>query len=765
MTTAGLARLFLACGLAVTLAWSPAALAQDPLAVTGAQIGTADEVTVVRIALNATDARPVVSPFRRSNPEQLVLDIAGASLAPGSVAPSGGIVTRSEFSTFNDGTDNVRLTLFLSASATWSVAAEGGAVVVTLRPGAVSDPLAMASPDERPADQIRLSGPDAVPVGPALTSLDFQQRDRVSRVVFGSKESEPAISQPERGLIVVDLPGAAIPQSLLRELNTRFFYSAVDSVRAYETRAGARIAIRLREGAEYSVAREGGLHVLSITIPEDIVAQRDAALQRSSAAAPSTPDTNGGAGLTNAKGSELLISGSGQTLDPQATFGDGGGASTPGTYAFATDVASPGARYSGRRMSIEMQEADIHVAFRFIADFADINIVASDDVKGNVTVRLKDVPWDEALAAILQAKGLAAQQMGRIIRVAPLETIKAEQQAALEAKRASDDLEELSLYIAPLNYAQADELTEQVKSLLTQRGTVQVDERGNQLIIKDTDRNIAAVRELLKRLDQPNRQVSIEARFVEANSTFSRSLGIQWGADIDASAATGYPTGAFFPNDIGVSGGIASGSNAFYTREQSDSLLVDLGASSSTSGINFSLGSIPGLINVDARLSAAVSDGYGKIISAPRVTALDNEKADVIQGARIPYKSVSQAGTQVQFVNAALELHVTPHITSDNTVFLDIEMKNDRPDYGVQVDGQPAISTKEINTRVLVPDGDTAVLGGVYSTSESYSEARVPGLGSVPILGWLFKRTEKSRSQNEMLVFITPHIVPLDQPE
>lgn len=765
MSTAGLARLLMACGIAAMLAWSPSARAQDVLGVTGAQIGTADDVTVVRVALDAGDVRPVVSPFRRTDPEQLVLDIAGATLAPGAAAPAGGLVTRSEFSTFNDGTDNVRLTLFLSGPATWSVSTDGGVVVVTLRPGEVRDPLAASSPDAPPDAQIRLSGPEALPVGPALTSLDFQQRDRVSRVLFGSKESEPAISQPERTLIVVDLPGAAIPQSLLRELNTRFFYSAVDSVRAYETRAGARVAIRLREGAEYTVSREGGLHVLSVTIPQDLVAQRESALQRSSAAAPSTPDTNGGQGLSNSKGAELLISGSGQTLDPQSTFGDGGGASTPGTYAFATDVAAQGVRYSGRRMSIEMQDADIHVAFRFIADFADINIVASDDVKGNVTVRLKDVPWDEALAAILQAKGLAAQQMGRIIRVAPLETIKAEQQAALESKRASDDLEELSLYIAPLNYAQADELTEQVKSLLTPRGTVQVDPRGNQLIIKDSDRSIASVRELLKRLDQPNRQVSIEARFVEANSTFTKSLGIQWGADLDASAATGYPTGAFFPNDVGASGGIALGTSSFYTREQSDSLLVDLGASSPSSGINFSLGSIPGLINIDARLSAAVSDGYGKIISAPRVTALDNEQADVIQGARIPYKSISQAGTQVQFVNAALELHVTPHITSDDTIFLDIEMKNDRPDYGTQVDGQPAISTKEINTRVLVPDGDTAVLGGVYSTSESYTEARVPGLGSIPILGWLFKKTDKSRQQNEMLVFITPHIIPLDQSE
>lgn len=762
---AGLARVLLACGFGAALWLSPPAHAADAVSVTGAQVGTADNVTVVRIAV-AGDGKPTVSPFRLTGPERLVVDIAGASLAGGAAATAGGIVTRAELSTFNDGTDNVRLTLHLAGSATWTVSSEPGAVVIALTAGEVRDPLAQGGASTPAGPDIRLSSPENLPTGAALTSLDFQQQDRVSRILFGAQATEPAVSQPERNLIVVDLPGAVITGSLERELDTRFFYSAVDSVRAYPTRAGTRIAIRLREGAEYAVSREGGLHVVSVSVPADILAQREVALQRSAASAPSTPETNGGKGLSNATNSEVIITSSGSAVDPQSTFGDGAGTGGAGTYAFATAVGSSQVRYTGRRMNIELQEADIHVVFRFIADFADVNIVTSDDVDGNVTVRLKDVPWDEALAAVLQAKGLGAQQMGRIIRVAPIETIKAEQQAALESKRATDDLVELQLYIAPLNYAQADELVEQVQGVLSARGSVQVDTRGNQLIIKDSEDAIAQARELLKRLDQPNRQVSIDARFVEANSNFTRSLGIQWGSDFDASAATGYPTGAFFPNTVGASGGLARGSTTnaaeFYDAATHDSLLVDLGASGATSGISFSLGSIPGLINLDARLSAAVTEGYGKIISAPRVTALDNEEASIIQGARVPYLSVSQAGTQVQFVEAALELTVTPHITADNTIFLDIDLTNNRPDYGNAVQGQPAISTKEISTRVLVPDGDTTVLGGVYATTESYTESRVPGLGSVPILGWLFKRTEKQRQQNEMLVFITPHIIPVE---
>lgn len=742
------------------------AFAAEPVTVSGAQIGTAANLTVVRISLATADgAAPAVSPFRQTNPERLVLDVAGARLAPGSTAPTGGIVTRSEFSSFNDGTDNVRLTLYLASAATWDVKSEPGALVLTLMPGEPADPLgaALAASTVGP-DAPRLSGPAAAISGPALRTLDFQQRERVSRVLIGAQDVEPQISQPERGLITVDLAGATMPESLRRELNSAYFYSAVDSVKAYTTSSGVRVAVRLREGAEYSVAKEGDLRVISIQIPRDQLEARDAALDRGSAVAPSTPSTNGGTGLSNSGGGELLVNSKGRAVDAQSSLGDGGtgGASE---LSFASETSST--RFVGRRMSIDLQNADIHAVLRFIAEFADVNVVASDEVNGKVTVKLKDVPWDEALSAVLQAKGLAAQRVGHVIRVASIETIKSEQQSSLEAKKAQIELTDLEVYVAPLNYADPAEVSTQVESVLSDRGSVEVDVRGNQLVIQDMPDYVAQARALLRRLDMPTREVRIESRFVEASSNFSRSLGIQWGADVDASATTGYPTGAFFPNSIGVDGGMSRGTTTgphFYTADASDSLLMDLGAASATSAVNFALGSIPGLFDIDARLSAGEAEGWGKIVSSPSVTALDNELAEISQGTRIPFLSTSQNGTSVQFVAATLSLSVTPHITSDNTVFMEIELTNDRPDFGNAVQGQPAISTKSISTRVLVPDGDTAVLGGVYATSESMSVNRVPGLGSIPIIGYLFKNSSRENSQNEMLVFITPHIVAVSSP-
>lgn len=779
-----------AVGLVALLAAGTPALAADAGTVTGAQVAVVDDVTAVALQISTDGSAPVVSPFRQSNPERLVLDIAGARLAAGATVTGGGMVKSGEFSSFNDGQDNVRLTLYLSGAASFDVKADAGSVIVTLRAGASADPLGSAlgqapsggsSASGVPTGLdnvggVKLSGPDVPVGGPSLTTLDFEQRERVSRVLIGTQSSEPAITQPERGLIAVDLPGAFIPESLRREIDTRFFYSAVDSVRAYPTRAGGRIAIRLREGAEYSVKRENGLTVLEVSIPSSIVAARDAAVQRSSEAAPSEPKSNGsGGGLSNASGSEVLISNSGRSMDPQAVYGSGSGTTSASKYAFTTDTGTAtSGRYTGRRMSIDLQEADIHTVFRFIADFGDVNIVTSDDVKGNVTVRLKDVPWDEAMAAILQAKSLGAQQMGRVIRVAPLETIKSEQVAALEAKKSAEQLEDLQLYVAPLNYATARDVQGQIASVLSDRGKIEVDTRGNQLIIRDRADEIAQARELIRTVDRPNRQVSIEARFVEATSTKSTSFGIQWGGDLDASSSTGYPTGAVFPNSIGATGGLpmpvgsttgaGGGRGPVFYAPDAQSLLVDLGANAPTSAVSFALGSISGLIDIDARLSAAVNEGWGKIISSPRVSALDNEEAVVSQGARIPYLSTSQNGTQVQFVEANLELRVTPHITADSTIFLDISITNDRPDFSLSgaAQGQPGVSTKSVETKILVPDGDTAVLGGVYSTSESYSTSRVPGLGDIPVLGYLFKNSSTTRDQNEMLVFITPRIVPIE---
>ncbi len=729
-------------------------------ALTGASVGIAGELTLVRIATTGASA-PTVSAFRLSGPERLVVDVRGATLDPTATVVPAGIVTAGAFTSTEDGA--IRLTLDLATAVTWEVSESEGAVLVSLTAGAAADPLAAALGASSAGSDLRLSGPATINGTAALTSLDFQQRDRTSRVVVGWRGVRPQVTEPERDVLAVDLPGATMPESLRRELDTRFFYSAVDSVRASSTRAGVRVTVRLRQGAEYTVKEEGGLYVLEVQVPADVRAPVAASLQSVDPAAPSTPKSSGTAPRGNASGAEELITGQGVSVDPQATLGRGTGA---GSYSFATDMRrSSSQRSSGRRMSIDLQEADIHTVFRFIADFAEVNIIASDDVKGKVTVRLKDVPWDEALGAVLQAKGLGAQQFGDIIRVAPIETIKAEQQAALDAKEAERKLQDLAVYVAPLNYAQADELVDQVKSILSDRGDVQVDTRGNQLIVRDLEMKVAQVRALLARLDRPNREVDIEARFVEASSSMTNNLGIQWGSELNASSSTGYPTGAFFPSSVRANGALdQQGATAFYA-PGADNLLVDMAADGAKSGIAFSLGSIPGLIDITARLTALEQEGYGKVISNPHVRTLDNETARVSQGARVPFVSVSNGGTQVQFVNAELELSVTPHITADGTIFLDVNLTNNRADFSNTVQGNPAIQTKEIETRVLVADGDTAVLGGVYYTIESSTQTRVPLLGRIPILGWLFKSTSKKKEQNEMLVFITPRIVPVKEDE
>ena len=738
---------------------SSSAVAQDAPSnlVTGAQVASVDGVTVVRVAVQG---EATVSPFRQGDPERLVLDVSGASLADAFASNADGIVTRVEAVAGSDGASS-RVVIHLAAQATWEIAREPGAIVVSLRAGAVVDPLASALGVDVPA---KLSGPaSAAPV--ALTTLDFQQRDTLSRVIVGARGVEPVVAHPQSNVVTVDFKGASIPQSLKRELNTRWFQSAVDSVRASTTRSGTRVTIRLRQGAEYEVKREGELTVLEIQVPAGVATPEATALgsvQTSLPAAPGTPETSGGTGLNNATGGEVLISGSGRKVDAQAVFGSGAGASAPGGYAFAIDAGSnASARGEGTRMSITLQDADIHTVFGLISEVGEVNIVASDEVQGKITVRIKDTPWDEALGAILQAKGLGAQRYGNILRVAPIGKIKAEQQSALEAKKAGTELADLQVYVAPMNYASAASVKDQVSTLLSERGALQVDERGNQLIIKDLEERVAQIRELVKALDKPNREVDIEARFVEASSTFTRSLGIQWGSEVNASGATGYPTGAFFPSDVRINGGTnALGQAAFYT-EGADNLLVDLGASGSTGAIALALGSIPGLIDLNARLSALQSEGAGRVISNPHVRTLDNKTASVSQGARIPFVSVSQGGTQVQFQQAALELEVTPHITTDGSISLQITLTNNRPDFGNTVQGNPAILTKEIETTVLVQDGDTTVLGGVYATNEASNTKKVPFLGSIPFIGLLFKNSFREQTQSEMLVFITPHVVPL----
>ncbi len=740
--------------------------------VTNIEVSAANEQTVVNVHMTDGAEGAAVSTFTMSNPERIVIDIADATMEDdvADVATNGTLVERVGVESIQDAQGTIgRIEVFLSRAAEHTVAVEGGSVRLTLTAAAQSreDEVAEAL-DEELDVPLEASGPDQLVEGPTLSSLDFKYEREVNRVVIGTRRvnvSTITHSQPNPKTVLVDIPGAYVPQSLRRVLDVSEFMSPVRMVRAYPTSSGARIAITLRREVNVELRSPPGLPVtyVTFTVPQDMQDDYVSAHQDYSSVGPSSPEEP----IRNAYQEEIVIGTGGRTVSPQTAWGRGGGARNPAALlgmssGFMFDSSSATSMpYAGRRISLDFVNADIHSIFRLISHVSRLNIVSGDDVAGTVTVRMEDVPWDQALAAVLQAKGLGSQRFGNIVRVAPIETIKAEQQSALEAKRAQEELTDLSLLVVPLDFASAPGVETQVRSLVSQRGTVEIDKRGNQLIVKETETRLAQIRELIRHLDKQTPQVLIEARVVEANSSYTRSLGIQWGGEVDASTNTGYSTGLFFPNNVGASGGMSragDGSPVFYSPNQ-DNLMVDLGPDGSTGAMSFHLGSIPGLIDLDARLAAMESDGFGKVISSPRVTTVDNTAATVLQGQKIPFMSTSAGGTQVKYINAALDLTVTPHITTNNKVKLAVAVKNDRADFSVLVQGQPAIAIKQVETELMVQDGDTTVIGGVFATEESGNKKMVPGFSKIPLLGFLFKNSTRNVSRNELLVFITPRIV------
>lgn len=747
-------------------------LGQDPAAeLRTVSILPSKGAAEVRFVVSGGLDKVVVSDFPTTEPPGVVIDLAGVG-AGDAQAPSAtaGDLIQNILLEPDSARGLTRVRLILNEPATYAVTKEGGAVVVRLKAGvaAGADPLAAAmSGDGTLDDQVQrgqaagaVSGPSAVS-GPALSSLDFENLDAISRVVIGTSGAMGyTTSQPEPNLIVVDIPGAQLPSSLERPLDTSNFISPVRMVRAYRTRDGVRVAVSLRRTTEYQVVQgPDNLLYVDVQVPADMIQDRETARQGFSQAAPSEP--------AQAGTSQVLIGEDGRTSDPRQVFGTGQGAQSPGSVmagsgAFVLNSGSAStSNYTGQRINLDLVDADIHSVLRLISHVSNLNIVAGDDVEGKVTVRLIDVPWDQALAAILQAKGLGAQQFGNIVRIAPIETIKAEQQAAVEAQNSEFQLQPLKLLVVQLNYADAGDLITQLGKLMSERGTVQVEERSNQLIIQDIEERLAMLRELLRTLDRPTPQVLIETRIVETSTNYTKDLGVQWGGQIDASALTGFGTGLFFPNSIGVSGGNTTGAQSrevFFERGQ-ENLAVDLAPAGSFGSLALNLGSVSGLINLDARFAAMESDGWGEVISSPKVLTMDNTAARIRQGARIPFLTASAQGTQVQFVQAALEMVVTPHITSDNKVFLQLSISNNRADFSNSVNGQPSILIKEAETQLLVADGDTVVIGGVYASEEGDAVNRIPFISRIPLLGKLFQQRTIKTTRTEMLVFVTPRIV------
>jgi len=746
-------------------------LAQQVPSVLGLEIVPGETTTAV-IKLSASVEGAAIGSFLLSDPERLVVEIPEAVLASEELELAGldDLITRVETETLEDEAGSLlRISLYLARPADHLLSTEGSRISISFseRQGAEGESYDSGWTASTSDVTRKLSGPHLPAHSPpTVSTLDFQSEETFSRVIIGlNADSDYSVSKPEPRLVVVDLPNANLAASLERPLDASHFISPVRMVRAYRTREGTRVAINLRRNTGYEIKKGAGhLLYVDVEVPSDMQADRELARQGFTSAAPSTPSGDGV--LRGAHQEELLIGATGRTVKPNDVFGTGGGANDPAALfgmsaGFMFDSASASSMpFSGQRINLDLVNADIHSVFRLISHVSKLNIVSGDDVSGRITVRLENVPWDQAFGAILQAKGLGSQRFGNIVRIAPIETIKSEQQAALEAKLSAEKLEDLQVYVVPLNFAQATDLKAQIEAVLSERGKLEIDKRSNQLIIQDVEKVLASVRELIRKLDQQNPQVLIESRIVEASSSFSRGLGIQWGSELNASASTGYSTGAFFPSNIGVSGGLSTnGASQWYSAGQ-DNVLADLGSPlGETSALTMHMGSIPGLIDLDVRLGAMESEGWGKVISAPRIVTLDNQEASIKQGTKLPYLSTSAGGTQVKFVDAALKLNVTPHITSEDEIFIVVDLTNNRADFSKTVQGQPAIQIKEASTGLLVDDGETSVIGGVFATENAESFDRVPLLSKIPLIGYLFKNSGQSVTRNELLVFITPRIL------
>ncbi|MFW9079208.1 type IV pilus secretin PilQ [Pseudomonas sp. P2757] len=410
--------------------------------------------------------------------------------------------------------------------------------------------------------------------------------------------------------------------------------------------------------------------------------------------------------------------------------------------------------YSGEKLSLNFQDIDVRSVLQLIADFTNLNLVASDTVQGGITLRLQNVPWDQALDLVLKTKGLDKRKIGNVLLVAPADEIAARERQELESQKQIAELAPLRRELLQVNYAKAADIAKLFQSVtsaeakIDERGSITVDERTNNIIAYQTQDRLDELRRIVAQLDIPVRQVMIEARIVEANVDYDKSLGVRWGGSIQNKGNW---------NTSGVSNG-SSTTIGTPGSTSTNSPFVDMGTIGNTSGIGIAF--ITDNVLLDLELTAMEKTGNGEIVSQPKVVTSDKETAKILKGTEIPYQEASSSGaTSVSFKEASLSLEVTPQITPDNRIIMEVKVTKDEPDYLNKVQDVPPIKKNEVNAKVLVNDGETIVIGGVFSNTQSKVVDKVPFLGDVPYLGRLFRRDVVSEKKSELLVFLTPRIM------
>ncbi len=697
-------------GLWLALAGVPAADAQSaPQATNQLQ-----DIQVVPLAGNRIELRlltsgPPAAPlaFTIDNPARISLDLPGTTLGLASrrkevkVGPLDTILAA-------EASGRTRVVLNLDRMVPYETRVEGNAVIVTLGAAQAANAAVASFPAAAPA-------PAASKAGRSIDNVDFRRGDNGGgRVVITlSDPGTPVDVRKEGDRIILGFSGTNLPDNLLKRLDVTDFATPVKLIEASRTSSGARISIAAQLPFDELAYQSENVFTVEV--------------------APVVK----------------------QAVEAKPTL-------------FSSDR-----EYNGERLTLSFQDIETRAVLQLLADVSGRNIVVSDTVQGNVTLRLQNVPWDQALDIVLATKGLAMRENGGVIIVAPADEIAAREKADLESRKEIRELEPLLSEYIQVNYAKASALAELMKgskgnSLLSDRGSVGIDERTNTLLVQDVAERISEIRRLVSTLDIPVRQVLIESRIVIVRDDFSRDLGIRWGVTAvkDRSngllAVTGSGNGANTIVNSGI-GNINSTGQPFPVQipAQTDRYNVNLPVANPAGRLALAL--LDDDFLVDLELSALQAEGRGEVVSSPRVITANQKQASIRQGVEIPYQEAASSGaTTTQFKEAVLSLTVTPQITPDDRIILDLKVtKDSRGEVVTNERGGsvPSIDTRAIETQVLVNNGQTVVLGGIYETEESEDYTKVPLLGDIPGLGALFRSTRKVSNKSELLIFVTPKIL------
>jgi type IV pilus assembly protein PilQ len=408
-------------------------------------------------------------------------------------------------------------------------------------------------------------------------------------------------------------------------------------------------------------------------------------------------------------------------------------------------------------ITLDFKDADLQNVFRFLADIKSYNLIMGDDVKGTVTLKLKKVPWKQAFNILLKTNKLGMEKTGNVIRIAPLLRFKEEKEARAQNKKANETLADTVTEIVKVNFATATDVAPRLKSVLSDRGSIDTDTRTNTLIINDLPGYIKQAKQLLKSLDLPIKQVLIEAKIVKVETDAVKDIGIQWGGAWGDTKNNHYYGITGDAGTTGQPGITPDGGSPTVT----NNYVVNLPASGATSGLGMIFGKV-GIFNLNLRLSALKNKHLANILSTPKVLALDNHQARIGQGMEIPYQTTSDSGTTTEFKKAELSLEVTPHITNNDNVSIDVQINKDS--IGVMTTDGPAINTQQIQTTLLLYNGETAVIGGIIEKNKTNDRGEVPGFSQIPLIGdALFKHKYNKNAQTELLIFITPTVIPIQR--